>query len=265
MRTTDQYLALISPEHQSSPKFVATVAIMADVMARFQVFLASMPAAFDVDTAIGVQLDAVGVRIGRSRRIPVPLPNPWFSLDDPLRGLDRGIWKGPYDTGTVIDLLDDDTFRRLIYAKILANDWNGTIAGEQAIYDAYFIDPATLVFVSDATISAPPPNYFSLDDPLRGLDNSTWAPVGYEFSGSGAADMVMNVGVSGKIPSVVDLAILQQGLIGAKPEGVTVNLLVTSKNNAPVFGLDADNEYIGGLDHGAWGVSPTYLLNNLPS
>ena len=265
MRDTPGYLAKIAPEHQGAPKFVATVALTVDVLARLQVFLASIPDAFDLDLAIGVQLDAVGLRVGITRRVPVPLPDPWFSLDDPLRGLDRGVWKGPYDTGSVLDLLDDDTFRRLIRAKILANRWDGTIAGEQAIFDAYFIDPATQVFVSDATISAPPPNYFSLDDPARGLDNSVWAPVGYSLAGSGAADMRMNVGVSGKIPSVVDLAIMAQGLIGAKPAGVTVNYLVTSKNNAPVFGLDADNEYIGGLDHGAWGVAPAYLLAKLPA
>lgn len=238
MRTTAQYVALIAPEHQGAPKFVATVTIMADVLARFQVFLASLPQAFDVDTAIGVQLDAVGVRVGISRRIPVPVPNPWFSLDDPTRGLDRGVWKGPYDTGTTVDQLDDDTFRRLIYAKILANDWDGTVSGEEAIYAAYFIDPATHVFVADATISA---------------------------SSFTVADMRMTIGVAGKIPSTVDLAIMAQGLIGAKPEGVTVDYEVTSSNGASVFGLDADNAYVGGLDHGAWGVSPAYALAHLPS
>jgi len=266
VRTAEQYVGLIAQEHADKPRFVATVALTVDVLARLQTFIASIPAAFDLDYAIGVQLDAVGLRIGRSRLVPYPLQGLYFSLDAPLLGLDRGVWKGPYDTGLGIYRLDDDTFRRLLRAKILTNTWNGTTAGEQAIYNAFFIDPATLVFVDDSTISGLPENYFSLDDTMRGLDQGALAPGDTALvSISTPADMVMTVGIAGKIPSIEDIAILAQGLIGAKPEGVTVQYAITSTNGAPVFGLDADDPYIGGFDHGAWGVSPAYMLAYLPS
>lgn len=263
MATTDDYVARIpqSP-HGDKPLFVRTVEVMLDPLARYQSFLASLPLAFDIDYAVGVQQDAVGVRVGVSRFVPYPLQGLFFSWDDPLRGWDRGIWKGPYDTGTGIYRLDDDTYRRLQYAKVLANYWDGTIAGEQAIFDAYFVDPATHVFVSDDAISALPEKWFSWDDATRGWDAGVWAPSNPSLGNDSltSIDMAMTIGISGKIPNLVDLAILNEGLIGAKPEGVTVNYEITSVDGAPVFGFDVENEYVSGWDTGAWGVSPAYLM-----
>ena len=262
MRTTDQYIALIEPQHADKPNFVATVALSVDVLARFQAFLASMPQAFDLDFAIGVQLDAVGVRVGRSRFVPYPIQNVFFSFDDPLRGFDRGIWKGPYDTGTGLYRLDDDTYRRLLRAKVLANQWDGSISAEQAIVDAYFDDPATFVFVQDTSSFALPENYFTFDDPARGFDAALWAPSGYTLGSVPPADMSITIGVSGKVPNLVDLALLSDGLIVAKPEAVTVNYAVTSVSGRALFGFDVENQYVSGFDVGAWGVTPAYIAAN---
>lgn len=264
MRGTLDYLSLIAPEHSDKPKFTATVALTVDVLARFQVFLAGLPQAFDLDFAIGVQLDAVGIRVGRSRDVPYPLQGLYFSFDKPGRGWDQGVWKGPYDTGLGIYRLDDDTFRRLLRAKILTNTWDGTIAGEEAINAAYFVDPATRVFISDDATSPQAENYFSFDDPARGWDEGIWAPSALALGAQPSTDMRMTVGIAGRIPNIVDLAVMNEGLIGAKPEGVTVDYAITSVNNAPVFGFDIENQYISGWDVGAWGVSPAYLMANTP-
>ena len=76
-----------------------------------------------------------------------------------------------------------------------------------------------------------------------------------------SASMVMTIGVSGKIPSIVDLEILAQNLIGLKPATVTLNIAITSVDGAPIFGLGVDNNYIGGLGHGALAVTPEFILS----
>ncbi|MDR3488825.1 MAG: DUF2612 domain-containing protein [Bradyrhizobium sp.] len=261
VQTTD-YLAKIAPEHAGKPKFVATVGLSVDPLTRMQAALFGLVQDFDFDSAVGVQLDAVGVRVGLSRLVPYALQGLFFSFDDPLRGLDEGVWKGPYDVGTSLYSLDDDTYRRLLVAKRLANAWDGTVDGEEAILASYFTNPATLVFVSDDANSAQPKNYFTFDDPLRGLDQGEWAPAGPVSNTPtlSSVDMRMTIGFAGKIPSPIDLAILDQGLVGAKPEGVTVDYAVTSVDGSAIFGLDMANSYVAGFDTGAWAVTPGALI-----
>jgi len=138
MRTLEQYLDFITSEHQNKPKFAASLAAAVGPLADLQAFLQTVPSLFDLDNAIGVQLDATGLWIGRRRFIPQPLPNMWFSFDTPFKGFDEGFWKGPFDVGTMLDRLDDNTFRRLLRAKILSNNWDGTIPSAQFIIDTFF-------------------------------------------------------------------------------------------------------------------------------
>lgn len=262
MRQTSDYVALITPQHTDKPKFVATVSASVDPLAQLQATLLELEIAFDLDTAVGAQLDAVGVRVSRSRQLRQALPNLYFTWGDPNRGWGRGVWKGPYDTSYGITLLDDDTYRRLLKAKVLANAWDGTVAGEQGILDAYFVDPATHVFVEDGAYATLNEQWFTWNDPLRGWGQGVWKPLGATPSGVTRVSMQMTVGVSGKIPSLVDLGLLGQDLIAARPMGVEVNYRVTSVDGAPVFGWGVDNQYIGGWGRGAWGVTPDYVIAN---
>src|SRR5271166_1902648 len=123
MRSLADYLALVPPYNARDPNFMAELALVLQPFADQQTFLASLPQAFSVATSIGVQEDAVGKWVGVSRNIPVPVENPWFTLDFAGLGFDQGYWFGPYD-GQALVALDDDTFRRLIYAKIIANNCN---------------------------------------------------------------------------------------------------------------------------------------------
>jgi hypothetical protein len=289
LRTTDNYLALITPWNAIRPKFVATVAASVDPLVRIQGLLSELAQEFDLDEAVGVQLDAVGVRVGRSRKLTTPLRPFFFSWDDATRGWDSGVWSGPYDTRYGISLLDDDTFRRLIRARILANVWDGTIPGQQAILDAFFV-PGTLAFVEDVGVGVSPPITFTWDDPVRGWDTGSWAIAGEAnpypdllFSWDDPArgwdkafwtagdttpppapiGRVILVGVSGKWPSITDLELLGQGLVAAKPLGTTIEYAVTSVEGSPLFGFDVDNEYIAGWDEGAWGLTPDALVDML--
>jgi hypothetical protein len=261
--TPEDYVAYITGWHKDKPRFVetvkATVAPFADAFGE----VAAIYAKFDLDTALGPQLDVTGELIGLSRNIPVPLPTAFFTWGDPARGWGTGIWKGPYDTEYGISRLDDTTYRRLLKAKVKSNTWDGTVPGAQEILDTYFTDPETHVFVQDMAQSAYPGIYFTWGDPTRGWGKGIWYS-GQEISSPiSTFDMKMVVGVSGKWPISTDLAILGRGLLPIKPEGVRLDYKVTSVNGKPLFGFGMDNEYVAGWGKGTWGVSPANILARL--
>lgn len=257
------YLDRIPPAHADLPKFTAMVKGVLQPFADAQAVLASLPAAYDLDTAVGVQLDRVGERVGRSRDITVPITNIWFSFSDPLRGFSQGVWKGPYSGQTAVNTLDDDVYRKLLRAKIVANSWDGTVEGAQAALDVFFDDPETHVFVVDQSIDLQPVAYFGFSQgEAGGFSRGIWKDWIDPRLDPRRARMAMTVCVSGKIPPLVFLFLLAQDLIAIKPEGVSVQYAVTSVNRAPVFGFGIQNDFISGFGSGAWGVEPDYFVNN---
>src|SRR5574343_550116 len=142
------YTDLITSEHQGKPKFEAMVAAVTDCMASGQAAMEGLVDEFDLDNAVGVQLDAVGKWVGLSRYIPTALPNVYFSFDIAGLGLDEGYIKGPYDPDQGVTRLDDDLYRMALRVKIGANHWDGTIGGLDAILNMPF-DGSTTVFAQD--------------------------------------------------------------------------------------------------------------------
>ncbi|KVU22324.1 hypothetical protein WK65_18495 [Burkholderia ubonensis] len=217
MADLNDYTALITSEHRDKPRFAATVAAVVQPLVDQMNLLASMPGKFDLDVAVGDQLDTVGLWVGVSRRIRTPLTGIYFSFDIAGLGFDQGIWKGPFDPDTGLTVLDDDTYRLVIRAKIGANHWDGTLDQSAAILNSIF-GADTHVFIEDHQ------------------------------------DMSMTIGISGKVPSAVFLALLAGGYIPLKPEGVRVNYtIVTTVDGAPLFGFDMNNQFVAGFDAGAWG------------
>lgn len=218
MADLTDYTGLITSEHNQRPKFMAVVETLAKPMVALQNLLGGMPDAFDLDKAVGVQLDAVGLWVGISRRVATPLTGVYFSFDTAGVGFDQGNWKGPFDPDTGLTLLDDDTYRLVLRAKIGANHWDGTLGSTAAILNSIFSGD-TFVFIQDNQ------------------------------------DMSMTIGVAGKVPSAVFLALLDGGYIPLKPEGVRINfVIVTSVDGAPMFGFDVGNQFVAGFDVGAWGT-----------
>lgn len=102
MADIQRYLDEIESQHQGSPKYMATLtALLEKVDAAHQV-MKDMPAAFDLSTAVGNQLDILGQIVGVDRR---------HSL---------------IDIPGASELLDDESFRRASKAKSIQNQWNGT-------------------------------------------------------------------------------------------------------------------------------------------
>lgn len=187
MTTTAGYLDLITSEHQNKPKFVATVTASVSPFAKLQEVMRKFISDFDVDSAIGVQLDIVALWVGVTRRVGIPITGYYFSWDDIVAdGWENGVWKGIGDPDAGFVTLPDDLFRSLIKAKIQANHWRGDIAG------AYDI-------INDA---------LSVDGAVKIVDNQ---------------DMSMTVQIKANTLPAVEQAIVTAGYLPIKPAGVKAN------------------------------------------
>lgn len=215
---TSDYTALVPNMNTGATNFnLALEALVAGFVDSINV-TGDLVAKFDLDSAAGVQLDAVGQWAGITRYLNTPLPTTYFSFDVFGVGWDEGVI---YQDGDPVDsttVLDDDSFRTLIRSKIGANQWDGTLPSLLKIMEQLFTNTLTKVFV---------------------IDNQ---------------DMTMTAAVSGKLPSVIQLALLRGGYLVPKPAAVQINYITTSVDGAPLFGFDMDGPYVSGWDTGAWGI-----------
>lgn len=255
------YLGRITPWQSTHPNYTATVSATLQPIAEAAAVIEALPASFDLDFAVGAQLDRTGEWIKPTRDIPLPIPGAYFTWGDPMRGWGQGVWKGPYSQQYGITRLDDETYRRLLKARVLANRWDGTVPSAQAILDAFFIDPDTFVFVQDKAQVPYPQTTFAWGMVGRGWGQAAWRGAAAAGTQVGAVNVAMSICIAGKIPSPVLLGLLAQNALRLKPAGVTLSYRITSVDRRPVFGFGVQNKYVSGWGTGAWGVSPEYLLS----
>lgn len=205
MAAVSDYTALVTSEHADKPKFMAMVEAVAGMFVGSQNFLESLPQAFDLDTAIGAQLDVLGLWIGVSRRIAIPIANVYFSWDTEDVGWDQGVWKGTTDPSATISVLDDDTYRLVLRAKIGANNWNGSVITAAPILSQIFGDSGTYAQIHDN------------------------------------GDMSFNVYIMGPPPSALKMALIAGGYIPIKPAGVRANfgMGLTLDGSVPLDGSES--------------------------
>lgn len=214
--TTDEYLALITTEHQNRPKFIATVSASVSPFAKIQEVLRSLPRAFDIDTAVGHQLDVLGEWIGRSRRINEPISGVYMEWDGAANvGWEAGNWKGPFDPDDGVISLPDDSYRLLLKAKIAANAWDGTIPGAYAVWENIFTG-----------------SYLIIED---------------------LQDMTMAIGVSGIPLSTLDTELLTRGYLPLKPAGVRIRDYAVVPTEGVLFAWDVnESAAFAGWEIGNW-------------
>ena len=212
----NEYTALIAGYHVGKPKFTEWVYTLTEPFRVARERLAEMQRDFDVDTAIGVQLDAVGARVGISRTLPVTLTGVYFSLDgDGSVGLDRGVWKGLYDPDDGLVTLGDETYRGVIKAKIASNTWDGTMGSLPAFFESIF----TSLGVDGKVIDLR--DYQTMTVAIN-LTRATTPPVVWEL-------------ITRRIIDIV---------------AAGVGTIFT--DNVPWFGFDYETESVQGLDEGTW-------------
>lgn len=209
------YLDLIASEHAGKARFRATVSLSVQPYVDQNAVLKLLPLDFDLDVAIGAQLDAVGLWVGRTRFLTVPL-NVYFSFDIDGLGFDQGVWKGPFDPTTGITRLADPAYRTLLRATIVSNQWDGSIPVAYRAWDLLFAGTGYSIFLQDY------------------------------------GDMSMAMALVGQPPDAVTLALFTTGELDLKPAGVRFFHVLPTDYTVPFFGLDSETGAVSGLDVGAW-------------
>jgi hypothetical protein len=161
----ESYIADITSEHADKPNFIAWLSGNLNIIDGAYNVLKGMDSNFDIDNAIGVQLDLLGTIIGRNRTLPF----------QPMSG------SSP--------ILDDETYRLALKAKIAMNNWDGTIPSIYEIWNNIFTDIQ-----------------------LQIQDNQ---------------DMSFNAYIIGFVDELRQ-DLIQQGYVVPKPEGVHVNYIARS-------------------------------------
>lgn len=215
---TASYLSRITSQYSQKPKFMTMVQNVIQPFADIIAVMESIPGLFDLDKAIGSQLDTVGQWVGVTRNIAVPLTNVYFTLDNPALGFDSGTWFSTFNPSSGVVNLDDNAYRTLIRARIANNQWDGTIPGAYAVWNAVFAGTGIGVLIQD-------------------LEN-----------------MHMVMALTGPVPDAVTTALFKGGYLNIKPATVHIDAYMTpSVPNTPYFGFDMNNSSISGFDTGAWG------------
>lgn len=109
------YLKLITSEYANKPLYNSYVKAFLDMLSPLVDNYDAFDSLFNLDTAAGEQLDTLGSLVGISRKLPISNSN-----IDPI--------------------LNDDTYRKVILSKIMANHWNGSIEGLEGILQKVFPD-----------------------------------------------------------------------------------------------------------------------------
>ncbi|OHW63057.1 hypothetical protein EUAN_08410 [Andreesenia angusta] len=112
----EKYLDNITSQHRDRPKFISWLSKSLTIIDHAYLATKSIDINFDIDNAIGQQLDLLGIIIGRERTLTF----------QPLNGHDP--------------VLDDETYRLVLKTKVAINMWDGTIPHIYEIWENIFSD-----------------------------------------------------------------------------------------------------------------------------
>lgn len=147
--TPSPYPNFITSEHNQKPNFMALVAMLCGSMYEATQVTQSLVPAFSLETAMGAQLDIVGLWVGQSRVIPGILIAGFFGFSELSSGLPDGLQQpfgeliNPSIGGVFFELggtaagtttLNDAQYLTILKARIARNQSNGTLTAlEQAL------------------------------------------------------------------------------------------------------------------------------------
>lgn len=158
----DKYLNSVTSQHRDKKKFIAWLSSSLTIIDHAYIMTKNMDNDFDLDNALGVQLDMLGQSIGRKRMLtfqPLNDHNP---------------------------IMDDETYRLVLKAKVAMNNWDGKTESAYEIWDNTFKDIG-----------------------LQIQDNQDMSMTGY---------------VTGYVNQIRQ-DLIQHGYIVPKPEGVKINYI----------------------------------------
>ena len=133
------YLGRVTPYYNTLPRYMNMLAALIQPLVDAQAMLYQLRRDFDIDTAVGVQLDQVGQWVGRTRYITTPISGVFFAFNGATNertGFDQGQWLGEYQPTDAIIALDDETYRTILKLQVQANQWDGTLVSSLLLYVA---------------------------------------------------------------------------------------------------------------------------------
>lgn len=129
------YQNLIILQYWDKPKARATIKTIIKGLVNAGVEIQNIPSYFDLDNAIGVQLDVLGKIVGISRIVKGAIDKIFFGFNgnENVRGFGIAPFK-TLETYPYFDAeLDDYQYRFLIRAKIAKNFFSGAMSGEHGL------------------------------------------------------------------------------------------------------------------------------------
>jgi hypothetical protein len=115
-----KYLNMVPSQNREKPKFISWLSVPLTILDDTETMMKEIDTDFDLDIAIGDQLDKIGHIVGVSRILN-------------------------FQPISASPIVDDATYRRMILAKIAKNQWDGTYYGLTTIWDTFFPDIQLIV------------------------------------------------------------------------------------------------------------------------
>lgn len=186
----DGYRRLLTSQYKTRPRLTSWLLWLLSEGLTFGSTLAEFVEAFNLDTAVGAQLDTIGHIVGVNRLLNF------------------------YPAGGESPVMDDETYRLVIKARIVQDFWKGNLDELYAAWSVLF--PDVILQIQDQQ------------------------------------DMTYNVVIMGAFTSLMR-ELIANGYIVPKPEGVRINLMtITDTSGLPLFAYDLDTwQYSGYKSHWA--------------
>lgn len=216
------YLDRVTSEYNQTPDFMAMLAGVLQPLADVIAQVAAIPSLYDIDAAVGAQEDTVGLWVGASRQVAVPLTGVFFSWGTVGLGWGEGVWHEAGTPTTGLISLNDDDYRTLLYATAAANIWDGTIPGAYRAWNSLFAGTGIGILIQD-----------------------------YQ-------DMSIGLALTGPVPTAVQRALFVGGYLSLVAAGVRVRWYATPPMpGVPYFAWNANTSTLAGWGAGYWpDISP---------
>lgn len=155
------YTKLITSEHNQRPKFKAMVGLVSNAWGELYDFTKTLPSEFDLDNAVGAQLDVVGKWAGQSRLIDNVILVQYFNYDGAPGALNFGeeadlsVGGRFFNESDALDastLLADPEYRTIIRARTVRNTAKGLTADFIKVLNFIFNAPTIIDDTGDMTI-----------------------------------------------------------------------------------------------------------------
>lgn len=143
MSLIDEYTLLLIKQYWEKPKAKAEIQAKASGWQRIAELFQSFETAYDLDAAVGHQLDVLGKIVGIPRLVPAVIPRIFFGFDNNPNSkgfadrfnisVESAPFSGRFQPQYTSQELDDNQYRQLIRVKVALNVSSAYIASDERI------------------------------------------------------------------------------------------------------------------------------------